>query len=351
MHQNSRRLLQLINQLLDVSKLDAGSYAINTNRRDIIPFLNKIVYSFSSLAERKKIRLEIEIGPELKTALQNRAIHFYFDGDVIEKILYNLLGNAFKFTPPGGKITAGLSLAQGKPSYVELSVKDTGSGIPEEKAPFVFDRFYQADTSAKRQYDGSGIGLALVKELVELHFGEIRLESRTGGGAEFKCVLPLDKKAFSANNQKTEGNAPLLVEGTGTNSEQHAFAEPDSKHSVVLVVEDHDDVRKYVREKLSDNYQVLEAKNGNEGLELAREKIPDLIVSDVMMPGMDGLELCKLLKDDDRTSHVPVILLTARAEDADKIEGLETGADAYLIKPFNARELLAQHKKPDYTAR
>ncbi|MEO6845571.1 MAG: sensor histidine kinase, partial [Ginsengibacter sp.] len=176
-HRNSKRLLQLVNQLLDLSKLDAGNYRVDTTREDIIPFVKQIVHSFSSMAHRKNIFLETEVDPRLKNNLRNDILNFYFDEDILEKILYNLLSNAFKFTQEGGSIIVSLCLSE--KNLLELKVEDTGTGIPSEKLPFIFDRFYQADASHKRKYEGSGIGLSLVKELVELHQGNITVESNT----------------------------------------------------------------------------------------------------------------------------------------------------------------------------
>ena len=337
-HRNSKRLLQLINQLLDLSKLDVGNYQLNTSRDDIIPFVKQIVHSFSSMAYRKNILLETEVDPRLKNDLRNETVWFYFDEDVLEKILTNLLANAFKFTPADGSIIVSICLSEN--AMLELKVEDTGTGISSEKIPFIFDRFYQADDSHKKQYEGTGIGLALVKELVELHKGTISVKSTINSGTTFSCYFPFNKKDPSKitaiNKTLFENPVEVSIE---TGNEQHEENENGGQASV-LIVEDQQDVRKYIRSKLADAYTVLEAKNGKEGFDMARQHIPDLVISDVMMPLMDGFELCEQLKTDDFTSHIPVILLTARAEDIDKLTGLETGADAYLIKPFNSKELL-----------
>jgi signal transduction histidine kinase/DNA-binding response OmpR family regulator len=338
-HRNSKRLLQLINQLLDLSKLNVGNYQVSTNRNDIIPFVKQIVHSFSSMAHRKNIMLETEVDPHLKNDLRNEVRWFYFDDDVFEKILTNLLSNSFKFTPDGGSIIVSMCLSD--KNMFELKVEDTGTGIPAEKIPFIFDRFYQADDSYKREYEGTGIGLALVKELVELHKGTITVESKINKGTTFSCYFPFNKKILSTKSPakiSANQNIPQIIEETENDvNEENAS---DNILSRILIVEDQQDVRKYISNKLSDRYTVMDAKNGKEGFESAKQHIPDLVISDVMMPLMDGLELCHLLKTDDLTSHIPVILLTARAEDMDKLAGLETGADAYLIKPFNSKELL-----------
>ncbi len=341
-HRNSKRLLQLINQLLDLSRVDARSYRVNTTREDIIPFVNQVVHSFTSLAERKNIQLIVEADAPLKDRLIEGQQCFYFDTDILEKILYNLLSNAFKFTPDGGIITVSLCLAEKEKGFLELKVADTGAGIPADKLPFIFERFYQADDSSKRQYQGTGIGLSLVKELVALHQGKITVSSEVNKGTIFCCYFPLNKKIISKETiprtpAREAGMPAMPVPGemiTADSPQKAGNGEP-----IVLIVEDHEDVRNYIREKLQDNYAILEAQNGKKGWQMATEQIPDLVISDVMMPEMDGFELCSSLKTDDRTSHIPVILLTARAEDADKLTGLETGADVYLVKPFNSREL------------
>lgn len=345
MHRSSKRLLQLINQLLDLSKLDAGYYHLNTNGEDIIRFTNRIVKSFGSMAERKKIDLWFEVDKPLKQSLLNGETCFYFDEDVMEKIITNLLSNAIKFTQRGGEITVRLSKAPEQNEMLELIVKDNGTGIAADKLNFIFDRFYQADSSSKREYEGSGIGLALVKELVQLHNGNIAVESKLNEGTVFRCFFPLNKKIVSeeaVGETTIESNPPIFI---STDEEIKPSNTTHKGNPIILIVEDQPDVRKYVCEKLKDNFTTEEAQNGNEGLEKAFRLMPDLIISDVMMPGTDGFELCKTLKTDDRTSHIPVILLTARAEESDRLEGLETGADAYLLKPFNAKELLIRVHK------
>lgn len=337
---NAKRLLQLINQLLDLSKLDARNYTIKTSREDIIPFVKQIVHSFSSMAHLKNIELETEIDPRLKNKLRDEEVNFYFDDDIIEKVLSNLLSNSFKFTNDGGNITVVLSLSETEKDFLELKVEDDGAGIAADKLPHVFERFYQADDARVSPFDGSGIGLSLVKELVQLHGGKIWAMSRPGEMTVFTCLLPLNKNIGSDSEAKKTTpsyNAPVYV--ADEDAEENESVDDNAK-PIVLLVEDQPDVRRYIHDRLTDEYHVIEAKDGAEGFDMAKEKIPDLVISDVMMPKMDGFELCKALKTNDFTSHIPVILLTARAADADKLSGLENGADAYLIKPFNSKELL-----------
>ncbi len=345
MYRNSKRLLQLINQLLDLSRLDAGSYPVNTSREDIIPFTAQIVHSFTSLAKRKNIHLEMEVDPALKTALQHEDLRFYFDEDMMEKIWNNLLSNAFKFTPDGGAITAGIKRSGNRANFLELSVKDTGKGIPADKLDFIFERFYEGDHYEKGEFESSGVGLALLKELVDLLQGEISVKSSPGEGATFYCCLPFNKKIVSEKRlTAVEPVNNAVPEILPAENNDDIDQEKVKDKCYILIVEDHQDVRKYIREKLKDVYGIIEAVNGKEGLELALAQMPDLVISDVMMPEMDGFKLCEQLKTHKLTSHIPVILLTARAEDSDKMAGLETGADAYLIKPFNSQELKVRVK-------
>ncbi|MBS1747792.1 MAG: response regulator [Bacteroidetes bacterium] len=345
-HRNSKRLLQLINQLLDLSKLDANKYRINTTREDIIPFIKQLISSFNSMAQMKKIDLQFEVDPALKSELREGKTKFYFDEDMIEKIVDNLLSNAFKFTGESGCITVGLKMPATKKGFLELSVKDNGIGIPSEKIPHVFDRFFQAENADENHFEGSGVGLALLKELVDLLEGNVVVESEVDQGTCFYCYLPFNRKIVNQNLLNTEQKNQISLTGyKKSEPDNHTPISVDENKDLILIVEDHPDVRKYIRGKLEDSFSIIEACNGIEGLKLAQREIPDLVISDVMMPGMNGFQLCEKLKTDNLTSHIPVIILTARAEDSDRMTGLETGADAYLIKPFNSHELNIRVKK------
>ncbi|MCG3155551.1 MAG: Sensor histidine kinase RcsC [bacterium] len=364
---NAQRLLSLVNQLLDLSKLETGKMTVQVSRGNIVPLLRSIAMTFASLAEQKHLTLRFHSDAD--------EIVLYFDRDKIEKIFYNLLSNAFKFTPAGGSVIVecGLSIADfglrnaeqpiressaiPNPQSAIISVSDTGIGIPADRLPHIFDRFYQADHSSTRDYEGTGIGLSLVQELVALHHGSVEVVSVEGKGSAFTVRLPMGRAAYR-EDEILEPAMPLRATGDTFASEAMAdvetpFSEPAAApaqsegpvvamETIVLVVEDHAEVRAYIREYLEASYKVMEAADGAEGLEKAREVIPDLIVGDVMMPKMDGYEMCRALKTDEKTSHIPVILLTARAALEDKVAGLKTGADDYLTKPFEAAELLAR---------
>jgi signal transduction histidine kinase/DNA-binding response OmpR family regulator/ligand-binding sensor domain-containing protein len=343
MQRNANRLYRLINQLLDLSRLESGGMTLQVREENIISLLRGYVQSFESLAKIKKV--------DLGFTAECESLCLYADRDKIEKIMYNLLSNAFKFTPLGGHIMVHVGSRgrlQRAPTpdlhpLVIITVSNTGSVIPANKIGRIFDRFYQVDASEIRGHEGSGIGLALTKELVELHHGEITVESTVEHGTIFTICLLMGKEHLSA--QDFAGTLRADTEQTISEVDLEPDAEQKRKSKIgknaprILMVDDNRDVRYYIRGHLESLYQISESANGKEGLQTAIAQIPDLIISDVMMPEMDGFELCRRLKTDERTSHIPVILLTARATSEDKIGGLETGADDYLTKPFDIREL------------
>ncbi len=342
-NRNAKRLLSLINELLDLSKLEAGSMELAAKRQNMASFLKSLFFSFESLAATKNI--------ELGFVSEADHIPVSFDPDKMEKIFYNLVSNAFKFTPENGKINVSIGIEQDH--EVVIRVKDTGIGIPEDRMEHIFDRFFQVDASSTREYEGTGIGLALTRELVLLHKGEIRASSKENVGSEFVISLSLDTSGSEKENEAGENNGSnILSESWDTTSEpveelyvqENSVTEKRINRELVLVVEDNSDVRSYIREQLENNYRVAEASNGEEGIKMAQDDMPDLIISDVMMPKMDGYLFCKAIRADEKTSHIPIIMLTARAGIDDKIDGLETGVDGYLTKPFNARELKANVK-------
>ena len=359
---NATRLERLVNQLLDLSRFEAGKMVLEAELLDIVALLRKNVLAFTSLAERKKIIFNFRC--------PLKSLETYIDRDKFEKIINNLLSNAFKFTPEGGRVnvTCGFRplTTTGKRNpgkdldhdFIEISVTNTGSAIPVDKISHIFDRFYQSDDAYIRTHEGSGIGLSLVKELVELHHGGITVHSRgNGNGARttFIVKLPLNKEFYSDDeiiDATSSPGADLFkplheILDTDTLSEGKIITDrlPDESPKFrILLIEDNADMRTYIRENLKPCYMLIEAMNGRQGIAFTTRKNPDLIISDIMMPEMDGYQVCRMLKSDIRTSHLPIILLTARAEMQDKLKGLEAGADDYIAKPFAIDELLIRVK-------
>jgi len=326
MHRNGKRLQALINQLLDLSKLESGHLQLNLQEGDLSQFLNTIAYSFSSLADRKQIKYSID-------SISDNTVAF-FDKDVLEKILMNVISNAFKFTPEEGEIQIRFSHSS---NQLSVEVKDSGIGIPPDQVDTIFNRFYSTEEGSDLQMS-SGIGLALTKELVELCEGQIKVESELQKGSLFTITLPVLRV------KKDSIPTPISIKNSISGeleevNEMNSETAPNDDLAHVLIVEDNPDVRIYLKDQLKDIYKISEAGNGMIGLELAKNLLPDVIVSDIMMPKMDGNEMCRTLKIDPLTSHIPIILLTAKGEQKDRIEGLETGADAYLTKPFDQAEL------------
>lgn len=331
MHRNAKQLLLLINQLLDFRKLESGHLTLNMQQADIVAFVKTAATAFESKAKDRDIYFSVQSSvPSLNTRFDSAKLHM---------VLNNLLSNAFKFTADRGEITVSIGVLNEENPMVVIKVRDTGVGIPAEEQKKVFDIFYQSEHSGAPQ-EGSGVGLALTKELVRLHGGEIVLESVAGQGAAFSVLIPVTEEGQVPETESAAEVFPVQQEKAGTGSAPLAASTLDLP--LLLLVEDHADIRHYLELNLSKAYRIIMASNGSEGFQQAIETIPDLIVSDVMMPGMNGLELCRALKSDERTSHIPVILLTARQSDESKTEGYETGADAYVTKPFNTNVLQAQ---------
>lgn len=332
MLRNGRRLLELVNQLLDLSKLESGKLQLQVSEGDLRQLVSAVAGSFESLAVRQQI--------DLKLLMPDAPLIGFFDSDKIEKILANLLSNAFKFTGEGGRILVSLQEAGQRAA---IRVTDTGPGIPADHLSHLFERFYY--TAQSEVQSGSGLGLALTKELVELHKGTIEVDSREGNGTTFTVVVPVGESAFNPSEISAYRQTPGFSEAPPAIPPYREAPRPMTEvfspagKQVILLTEDNADVRTFIREQLEGPYQLLEAGNGREGLEMALEYTPDLIITDVMMPEMDGMEFCRRIKSEEKTSHIPVVILTARAEQTDKLEGLELGADDYLAKPFDAREL------------
>lgn len=323
-HRNAQRLFNLVTQMLDFKKLEVEETQFMPERGDIVRFVRQIAQTFSELSEHKHIRYRFESAVESRYA--------DFDQDKLSKVMYNLLSNAFKFTPENGHVTVRLQIAPGaEGDDLEISVSDSGIGIPPEAQARVFDRFYQHPMPDHIMNPGSGIGLSIAGEFVKMHGGTIQVRSEVGKGSVFTATLPLRESAARIARPPLMDIAPgpepaIEIDLPGEKS-------PKTK-PLLLLVEDNDEFREYLKEVFQKDYVVLEAANGRAGLDATLDHIPDLIVSDVMMPEMDGIELCRTIKTDRRVSHIPVVLLTARAEEEQQLQGYQTGADAYVTKPF-----------------
>ncbi len=325
---NGQNLLRLINQLLDLSKLENQALKLQLQQGDIVPYLRYITESFQTFANSKN--LSLRFFSNLETLMMD------YDPVQIQQVLTNLISNALKFTPPDGDVHVKLTSDD---QALQIAVQDTGIGIAAKDLPHVFDRFYQADNSSTRKGEGTGIGLAHAKELVKLMGGTIHVESELGQGTRFVISMPIRRTAELVPDDTQ--SSPRLVT---PNLVPHVPSSVTSDENLpqLLIIEDNQDVVIYLKSCLEGKYDLQVAYNGKIGVEKALKQIPDLIVSDVMMPEMNGYEVCDILKNDERTSHIPIILLTAKADSSSKIQGLKRGADAYLTKPFDKEELLVR---------
>jgi len=339
---NGDNLLRLINQILDLSKLDSGLLKVHWQRGNIMAYLQYLTESFHSIAQERDVRLVFY--PETPD------LNMDYDAEKMQAIVTNLLSNALKFTPRGGKVVFHAKFVPHPetPGHLQMIVQDTGKGIPEAEMPYIFDRFYQVDDSSTRRGEGTGIGLAFVKELTTLLDGSISVESTEGKGTTFTLLFPCRDRVEGA---AVESEQPMEITWASPQTSaaasfpQNSGTETSSILPLLLIVEDNADVATYLRSLLNADYQIEWAADGQAGIERALEWVPDIIISDVMMPGKNGYELCETLKNDERTSHIPIILLTAKATQADKLAGLRTGADAYLEKPFHKEELFVRLQK------
>lgn len=327
---NGQGLLRLINQVLDLAKMENKALKANYINGDVLAYLRYACESFSSLAAQRGIALTVECDP-----LAGDKLWMDFDPEKLLQITSNLLSNALKHTPAGGSVQVFISR---EATHLHLAVEDTGTGIAPKDLPRIFDRFFQTEEGIKM--GGAGIGLAFTRELVKLMEGDITVESTVGKGTVFKVMLPIVSRAPSGAITTIETEKPYFG-GIDNKAPQPAATPKNGHRPRLLLIEDNFDVAEYIAGCLQDNYQLAFARNGQEGLDKALEWLPDLVISDVMMPEKDGFEVCAFLKNDLRTSHIPIILLTARADAESRLQGLRRGADAYLAKPFNPSELLA----------
>lgn len=337
-HQNARRLLFMVNQLLDFRKMEVQGFGYNPSAGNIVAFIKEVVSSFKDLSEQKHIQLTFysDIN-ELETL---------FDKDKVEKIMFNLLFNAFKFTQVDGKVTVTVSTDESvkkeeitadisKLSNLIIKVEDSGIGIPHDKIDNLFVSFYQIESNLTSA-QGPGIGLSLVKEFVKQHDGEITVESEPGKGSCFTVILPVvgNGKVLSENNIQRNEEPEYFYKPLPVKDKIDSNDEPEEKPKL-LIADDNDDLRFYIKDNLQKRYNVYEAADGEEALAIIQKIIPDLIISDIMMPGIDGIELCRRVKADKNICHIPVILLTALSTEQEQFQNLETGADDCILKPFN----------------
>lgn len=338
MYNHATRLLQLVNQLLDLSSIDAGKMKLEIGKYDVVSFVKGISSSFQHFAEEKKISLNF--------TSKNDKLDICFDRDKLQKIISNLLSNAIKFNKGNGFVN--IILAEKKSrgySYLQIEVEDNGPGMSSEFQKNIFNRFYKSQ--GLFAVEGTGIGLALVKELVELHYGEIDLKSTEGKETRFKISIPVDEVFYENKNvviKKTIQTEDRVRPAVKISETEDVKDEISEEAPIILVVEDNNDMREFIKESIQTNYKVIESIDGEDGLDIALESIPDLIISDVLMPKLNGYEFCSKIKIDERTSHIPVILLTSKAETNSRLKGLETGADDYITKPFYSAELLVRVK-------
>lgn len=336
---NSDRLLKLVNELMDFRKAEKGSMKIYCEQQDIVPFCFDIYESFRGIAVEKKI--------DYKFVLNINSVHIYFDKNQMEKVIYNLLSNAFKFTSKNGRITLAVEQKGMDADTIQIKVKDNGIGIPENRKKKIFKNFFQLDDRGSTNM-GSGIGLALSKSIVELHHGELNVQ--TESDASFTTIFTITLKKGKDHFKKSqivenligisETASPISDIKTETNiSLIEEIPEEVGHKETLLIIDDNEEVLSFVFDILCDEYRILKFTNAQDALEHMENEIPDLIISDVMMPGMDGFELCKILKTNQNTNHIPVVLLTAKSSTINKIEGLSTGADSYISKPFSTEVL------------
>ncbi len=346
---NANRLSQLTNQLLDIRKLETGNMKLEICQGNLFIYIQNIAKGFIPVAEKK----QIEFKTGFDEASQANRKH-WFDPDKVDKIVTNLLSNAFKFTPDCGRITLRIEESKDEnlnSGFIVVSVEDSGIGIPEDDLAHIFDRFFRVEASNKWSVEGTGIGLSLTKELVTLLNGSISVESKKGLGSTFTVKFPTEKGQLSNYSIINDSNSILNVAdipdssiSPSTSSKIYKNEPSDEVLPLILLVEDNSDMRFYIHDILNNHYRVIEAENGRQGLEMAFETIPDMIISDVMMPEMDGFELTRLLKNDERTSHIPIVLLTALNSIENMLEGFENEADEYLTKPFSEQMLLLKVK-------
>jgi signal transduction histidine kinase/ligand-binding sensor domain-containing protein/DNA-binding response OmpR family regulator len=344
-YKNASQMKRLVNELLDFNKLEVYNLTLNVQPGELTSFIRETSEAFNEMARKQNIVYSMQLEIDHLAA--------WFDRDKLERILFNLLSNAFKFTEPGGEIHVEVripeEMMQGS-RCVEIVVRDTGIGIAPNELPHIFEKFYQTKNGSKSKKPGTGIGLSLTKALVELHLGTIEVSSIVNQSTIFTIRIPVEASAYGI--QRDNGlptdvlpeNSNWLYEDVDSQEYESLEVDQDDK-ARILLVEDNNELREYLSIELQSDFSVLEARDGEEALRIVQEHSPDLIISDVMMPTMNGIELCKAIKEDIQSSHIPFILLTAKATVEDQIEGINTGADLYIAKPFNVRYLITNVKQ------
>lgn len=338
-YRNERRLFKLINQLLEVRRVETGNLQLAVTEDDLLGYLENIHLLFMPYAEKKSIDFSFKT--------QEEQVRVFFDADKMEKIFYNLLSNAFKYTPVGGKIVFSVERVKENGNWVKIIVEDNGPGINKEHVPFIFDRFYQVSNKHQSARISSGIGLSLSRDLVLKHYGLIEVKSEIGHGTRIEVLIPENQKVYKKEEILIEPESDLNMEYISSMLETYEYTSGAATDRPlvgedlfrILLVEDNLDLQKFLYNEMSTIYNVMLAQNGDEGLLVASKNLPDLIISDIMMPVMDGLEFCKRIKGDEATSHIPVILLTAKSGVESELSGFESGADDYITKPFSPEVL------------
>lgn len=337
---NTQQLINLVNQLLDMARYDAGKLKLNISHINIIPFLKANLSSFKDFAESK--------GVILKFSSEYDSYKLYYDEEKMERIITNLLSNAIKFTRKNGVVELSIGEERRKKKdFLAIDVKDTGNGISPEDLKLIFNRYYQVSKTKDNNLEGTGIGLSLVKELVLMHRGLIEVTSKICEGTTFKVLLPKGREHFNHEEQlslRNIGNKPVnshtkTADYNSIKENIHKTSQQNNHKKTILVIDDHHDIRKYIIAVLGNDYEISEADNGLSGLEAVSKTKPSLIICDIMMPKMNGYDFCKELKSKADNAHIPVVIMTARNNPADRITSLEHKADAFLTKPINAHEL------------
>lgn len=343
-NQNGQRILRLVNQIMEMRKLDRGQVKLLTAETNVYDFMREIISSFDNIIEERRYDFTVDFEDNLPLV--------WIDQEKLDKVIFNVLSNAFKYTPRNGKLSLKVDTFQ---DNLRIRITDSGPGIPDNQREAIFNRFYQIDDESNHNKIGTGIGLHLSRSLIEIHHGEIFVEDVTGKGASFVILVPLDNHYLQPHEMtdiRPEKNLAMLIQPS-LNEEDNETRQQSVNSTTstgkqkykLLLVEDNKDIRKYIIDILKKDYQIIEAQNGNEGLELAIQELPDCVITDVMMSGMDGIEMCKKIKTNELTCHIPVIILTAKTTSEQRVEGLEVGADSYIPKPFNIDHLKVRVSK------